>query len=330
MSRKILTLVVLFFVCYMSAHYWLRWKNQNSYDSVKLSKLVDCDPNSVRSLKIVQRENDKEEELIFERKDVPEPGVPAAALLARAEWMQTAPVPSEGDTLKLNHLASMVCEIYDPIPLRASEMKMSFTKERRAVRLEAGVETSPQRLATSVFEFGMVTADRLNLVQFSGEKTRTVKIPTQLLKLSSLPPAQFKNYRVARLSADNIEHATVRMDGKDRFVLERDGPGWRITAGAKKSVSASVEADRYVNRIATLLALKADFAPTGGPDCEKGNHKVAVELYAVGGRTEILGFDYGKKGEVSACSSARSAYFKIHRDMVAYLETPPARMIKSK
>lgn len=328
MGRKILFLIALFVACYMSAHFYIRWKNRVDLDSVKTSRLVDCDPNQVRALKIVQKENEKEEELSFERVDVPAPGIPPSVAIAKAVWIQSAPAQNEADTSILNRLASMICEIYDPISVREPELAVSGAKVRRALKLEAAVGAAGQAVSVSTFEFGLVSSDRLNTVRYqaAGNK-RMVKISPQLLQLASLPPAQYKNARVLRMNPDDVQYAKVSIDGKERFTLERAGSDWNVLLAQKNLGKGTPEAGRYVNRIATLRALDSQFDASAGAGCAKETHTVTVEIRGVGDDSERVGFDYQKKGDVSACNSTRSAKFKIHRDMVNYLETPVSKLV---
>lgn len=317
MARKIAILFSLFIVFYLGAHFWIRWKNRIQVDTIKTSSLIECEPHQVRGLKVLQREAAAEQMIVFERTDNPEPGLPPAAQLAQAEWSESTPAMGEADSASLNRLASLVCELYDPIPQRPEEMVESSAPERRAQRLEVSVAKG-EKLERHEIDFGQVGRDRLNVIRYrSGKGERTVKIPPQLLQLLSRPAKDFLNLRVLRSTADNIQHALVSFDGKERFTLERAGADWNISS-AGKTIKPSEEVERYLNRLSTLKALEAK--PGVAADCQKKPHKVSLELSLVGGKKEFVGFDFGKSGDVSACNGSRAASFRVHRDLVKHLD----------
>jgi len=323
MVRKIITLVVLFVVFYMSAHYYIRWKNTVTDDVTKISRLVECHPNDLRALRIQQRtEEGKPEELSFERVDQPQPGVPAVTAAERWEWKYVKPFPGEAEPVLIRRIASTICELYDPISLRDEDMKPDTMSHRHAERLEATLATKsgPQNY---IFEFGAVSPDHSNVIRFTGPGgTRVLRIPDHFLQAASLTPEAYRNLRVMRLEADNVERAELKIDGKERFTLERAGADWKVLLGGKEKGEGSEEASRFINRVSTLRAIGVDSPEYSPKDCESSPAKAVLNMHGVAGREEILRFNYGKAGDVAACSSARTMKFRVHHDLLQFLDIP--------
>lgn len=318
MAKKIITLFLIFIAFYLGAHYWIRWRNRVHVDTIKTTSLVVCEANQLRALKILQREGAREELVTLERVDSFQPGLAPAQQLAKSEWKEILPVAGEADGVLLNRLVSLLCELYDPIPLRAADMVEADNSRRGAQKLEFSLEKNG-RTEWHAIEFGAVSKDRQNIIRYrdGGGEERVVKIPAQLSQLVSQPPKQFINLRVLKTTADDIQSASVTVGGKEKFLLERAGAEWRFLRGGREAKPRE-EVERYVNRFATLKALEAE--PAAKQDCEGGAHKVKITFTRVAGEKEIVGFDYGKSGTLNACSSARSAKFKVHRDLLRYLE----------
>jgi len=317
-------LVLIF--SYMGAHYWIRWKNTVHDDVTKISRLVDCEPNEVRSLSILQSAEGMQEELIFQRVDQAQSGVPSVVAYAGAEWKYVKPMLGEADSTLIRRVASTLCEIYDPIALRESDMKPPEGEGRKALRIAVGLEGKKKAENLSV-EFGQVGPDRMNIVMVTSASIgkRVVKIPDRFLQSASLTPEQYRSLQVMRTNADNIQQATLKIDGKERFSLERAGADWKILAGGKAG-PASEEANRFVNRIATLKALDV-LEPEHEPQrCRSG--KAVFEVRGIAGREEIVRFDYGRGGDIAACSTSRSMKFRVHRDLLKYLDVPAESLTK--
>ena len=319
MAKKMLFLLLVFVACYLAAHFWIRHQNRNRNDSSVTTRLVECEPNEVRAFTITGRVAAGEAEVLrFERVDQPTAGTPVAAQISGADWLQTGPAKAEGDLTTLNHLAAVVCELYDPMPIPADEFKVGAESPvGRALSLEATANGKVHRL-----EFGMVGSDRLAMIRYG---SKNVRASAQLIQLASLPAEQYKNFRLSRMTADNIQAATVFAAGKEKFKLERAGADWQIEVKGNKK-AAGEEGNRYLNRIATLKALGAEEQAGAGENCAKEAHKISVEMTGVGGRKEVLGFDYGPNGDVQACSTIRGARFRVHRDMIKYLEASPEKL----
>lgn len=324
MARKIFTILAIFIAFYMAGHYWIRWRNTVTDDVTKVSKLVDCEPNQVRALSI----ESKPDRLEFGRVDVPAAGTPEPIQLLNAEWKITAPLKGEADAAMMSRLASVLCETFDPIPVRekdwvagSGDVKgLSFTVADGAGK------------GSHIFEFGSQTTDQMVFLKYTAPSgsARFVKLPNKLLQIVSLKPAQYLNMRVMRMQTDNISRLDVLTKGKEIFSLERESEGWKVLAKGKNLGAGSPEADKYVNRVATLRAIKVESEALNPANCEPGTNKFTLKFSGVAGKAETIYFQYGKVGPVTACSTAREALFTIHRDMIPYLETPLEKITAKK
>ncbi len=316
------SLLAIFLVAYFGAHFYIRWSNTVTDDVTKKSRLVECHPNDLREIKIHQVDAGKSRVLEFSRIDKPEPGVPAVTALARWEWKYIQPLKGEAEPVLLRRIAATICELYDPVPLGESDMQPDGRNFAHAEVLEATLSggAEPEKIA---FEFGAVAADHSNVVRFHGRRgERVVRIADSLQQASSRPAEDFLNLRVMRLEADNVQRATLKVDGTEHFTLERAGADWKVLLGEKEKGAGSDEAGRFVNRISTLRALAVLVSDYSPKECRESRAKAELFLRGLAGREEVLRFSYGKKGDVEACSSARSAKFKVHHDLVKYLEMP--------
>lgn len=316
---------------YLGAHYWIRAKNTVHDDVTKVTSLVSCDPNDVRAISITQVLNGKNEELEFERVDKIVPGVPTASAYAQADWRYLKPSQGEADATLLRRIASTVCELYDPIMLKEAGTNMPRAADVRAaetLRVALKEKDGERKLE---FSFGSPGTDRLVdvVLKNDGRVKGAAKIPVQLLQAASLPSEQYQSLRVMRIEADNVQTATLRIDGRERFTLERLGADWKVLENGKDKGPASEEANRFVNRLATLKAVGI-LEPSYGVDlCRRGKTKAIFEVRGVAGREEAVHFDYGKGGDIAACSTARTMKFRVHRDLLKYLEVP-AKALASK
>jgi len=325
MARKIATLLLIFITFYMGAHYWIRWRNSVTGDVTKISRLVDCDPNQVRLIKITQRRATDEVALSFSRTDKPRSGLSSSAQVSFSEWDFLSPLTGEADASVMVRFASMFCDTYDPIPTSEDQfIPGSSPVEKIEFSLEGGKNSGLHTLI-----FGGISNDRMSVVKYvppSGDQ-RTVKIPPKIMQQASLEPVSFLNMKVVRMSADNVIRAAVFFKAKEQFVLEREGDGWNVIAEGRPPVAGSGEAAKYVNRLTTLRALKVDKEALSPSACEANSSQVRVELFGVGDRRETLFFQYGKRGPVSACNSARETLFTVHRDLIQYIEQPISALV---
>jgi hypothetical protein len=326
MIRKIGIILLVFVAFYTGAHFWIRWRNTVTDDVTKLTRLVECDPNEVRSLNLTSRAEDEGVVLSFTRTDTARPGLSSSAQLTFSEWRMHSPLKGEADAAVLTRFASMFCELYDPIPTRDDLFSEgAVAAESLVFGLEGGKESGEH-----ILRFGPVTEDRMNVVRYVSPRgaERTIKIQPKLLQLASLRSEDYLNRRVMRITADNVNVAIVFAGGKEKFTLEREGAGWRVLIAGKVQGGGSEEATKYVNRLTTLRALKADEDSLSPSACEDSASKMSVRVEGVGDRQETVYFQYGKTGPLTACNTARDALFTIHRDMVRYLETPVVELLE--
>jgi hypothetical protein len=324
MAKKI-AIILLIFVCfYLGAHFYIRWKNQATTEMSKVTHLVQCDPNEVRAIKITQKDG---KQLSFSRVDQAGAGVPPAAQLAASEWKYESPLSGEADASVMIRFASMFCEIYDPAPTRDEEYSEGAAPVDRIVFQLA--ERGDHSL-----RFGKATEERMVVARFEGKgESRTVKIPPKIMQLAAQEPLAFLNTRVMRMTADNVNVATVYQGNKELYRLERQGEGWRVMADGKDLGPGSEEAQKFVNRLSTLKALKVDSEALSPTNCERAQSKISVEFAGVGNRKEALFFQYKpepkgkeKPSGVTVCNTARDALFTVHRDLIPFIELPAVKM----
>jgi hypothetical protein len=314
-------LFVVLIVTYLGAHYWIRWKNTVHDDVTKVSSLVDCEPNDVKAIAITQQADGKTEELEFERLDQPVPGTPTAVSYAQADWRYLKPSRGEADATLLRRISSTVCELYDPVLLAhddAGNLAPAESRSARFLKILLKGKAGERKLS---FRFSAPGADRMVTVSAELDGvTRAAKIPPQLLQAASLSPEQYQSLQVMRTDADNIQTATLRIDGKERFTLERLGADWKLLEQGKDKGPASEEANRFVNRLSTLKALGVMEPSYGADRCRASAARAVFDVRGVAGREESVRFDYGRGGEIAVCSTARTMKFRVHRDLLKYLD----------
>ncbi len=318
-------LLLVLIATYMGAHYWIRWKNTVHDDVTKLGRLAECEPHTIRRISITQVVGGNREDLEFERVDQQTEGVPAVASYAQAEWRFVKPARGEADTTLLRRIASTVCELYDPILIRPGELDMGTGSEldhRLAAALDVELAGKNGKTEKLKFEFGRIGNDRLVMVSLKGpgDQEKAARIPAQLLQASSFSPENYQSLQVMRTHADNIQTATLLIDGKERFTLERLGADWKLIEKGKDKGAASEEANKFVNRVATLKGLEVLDPSYGADRCRAGNAKAILQVSGVAGREESVRFDYGRAGDIAACSTSRTMKFRVHRDLLRYLD----------
>lgn len=327
--RRVLTLLVIFVAFYMGAHYWIRWRNTVTDDVTKISRLVECEPNGMRRLKLVREVGGKAEELRFERVDQPEPGLTPAMQFARSEWKYVSPFEGEADPVALRRVASVICELYDPVPMRKEDAQGGPGAD--GARALTASFSGPGGALDVAFEFGPLSGGgRSSAIRFQGGGSeRTVGIPSQLFQAASLAPEAYRNYRVMRVEGDNVQVVSLAVDGKERFSLERNGADWSVLAGGKQR-PGSEAAGRFLNRLASLRAIGIEDPAYSPERCAQDKARAVVGLRAVAGREETLRFSYGKTGNMVACSTDRSTKFLVHRDLLKFLDVSAASVTAQK
>lgn len=327
MARKILSLLALFIAFYLGAHFYIRWKNTVHDDVTKISRAVECQPNDFRALTLVQADGNKREEIRLERVDSPTGGLPSAVALAQWQWKIASPLAGEADAVLIRRIAATICELYDPIPVRETDFQPETATRRLAREVSAVLVSSGQEKKIK-FEFG-AWQDRQTVVRYTNEsqKVRTLKIPDRFLQVTSVPPEEFRNLRVMRLDGDNVQRAVLRIDGKERFTLERAGADWSVLIAGKEKGQGSEEADRFVNRLSTLKALSVEEEGFSREACAKMPAKAVISFLGVADKDEELRFQYGAQGDLTGCSTRGTQKFRVHRDLVKYVDIPIRKVL---
>lgn len=324
MAKKIGTLLALFLVAYMGAHFYIRWKNTVTDDVTKISRMVDCHPNDFRAIRIEQSAEGKPEELSFIRVDKPEPGLPSVTAASRWEW-RFEKTGGEVDPVAVRRIASTICELYDPIAIRESEFQPANKGSGRvAQKISATLLVAEGKEQKISFEFGAPAANRENLVRFTfgDQSPKGFRISDRFASIASKSPEEFRNLRVMKLEADNVQQATLRINGKERFTLERAGADWKVFLNGKEKGDGAETAERFLNRVSTLQALTVSQKEFTAQNCEAAKAKAELILKGIGGKEEQLRFNYEGDGPVSACSSLGSQQLTVHHDLVKYIDIP--------
>ncbi|MGZ3651311.1 MAG: DUF4340 domain-containing protein [Bdellovibrionota bacterium] len=319
MARKILLLVVLFIACYMAAHFYIRYKNTVTDDVTKIGRLANCQPSDARTIKIEQFSDGKKQELFFERTDHPAAGIPAVAAMERWSWVMKAPSRGVADPTAIRRIASTLCELYDPTPVRPEEFRAELATRRLARRVEFTMDSG----AASSVEFG-ADQDRSTVIHYKGpEGDKMVRIPDRFLEVVSLPVAEFKNMRLMRLETDNIQKAELTIDGKERFTLERSGADWNVKLNGGLIGAGSEEAAKFLNRLSTLRGIRVMAEDFSAEKCAALKARAVVKAIDLMGQEEKVRFEYGKTGgSLTACSSLGAQEFEVHHDMLPFLDVP--------
>lgn len=318
--KKLSLLLLILIVSYLGAHYWIKWRRTLHDDVTKVGRFVSCEPNQIRLIE-VERTTPmlQPEKLKFERVDRADPGVPEAILFARSDWRYRSPLTGEAEASTLRRIASSLCELWDPILIQEPKAFQSLTK------ISFLTETGG-RGSLSVSQPG---EDRLVIAKFespSGE-TKFAKIPDLIYRVVGIPVEDFRTKRVVRMEADNVQRATLIFSGKERFTLERAGAGWVILFGEERIGTGGASAGKFVNRLATLQALDVIEPEFSAQECKKLKARATVNLAGVAGREETVVLDYGRGGDIAACSTGRNMKFRVHRDLVKYIDISPRALM---
>jgi hypothetical protein len=299
----------------MGAHYYIRWRNTVTDDVTKLGRIVECQANDVRAIRINGVIEGKPQELAFERLDHPIPGIPPAADLEQWQWKMSSPLAGVADPALIRRIASALCELYDPIPVRSSDFRLGPEEKK----LEATLATSVGE-AKVHFEFGVLSRPSTVIRYFGFGQERTVRIPDLFLETISLPIEKYRNKKVLNLDADNIQRATLKVEGKERFTLERAGGDWKVFQNGKEKGAGNAEAGKFVNRISTLEAIEIVAEGFYAPECNSLKANALVQVQDVLGKVSEIRFAYSPNSDLTACSTRGSQKFRIHRDFLPYLD----------
>jgi len=315
MMKKILISLVVFVALYLGLHFWLRHKKTVTDDVTKLGRLVECDPNTISGIQI----NLSKETVTYERKDAIRAGTPASLSLTNSEWYASGSIRGEADGSLLARLAAMVCETYDPLPLRGGDFTPLPEGKTASIAFS---EIKDGKRVNHLIGFGAQTSDRMTLIRYvspSGS-VNIFKVPTKLFQLVSQPAKSTLNRRVARMRSDNIMKMVVKAKNKEIFQMERTDSGWNVMEGKKSLGLSPVEADKFINRLTTLSALDVSSDGLSPQYCEPGSTDWELQMSGVTAQAETVFFTVNKAGLLKACSSARNTLFFVHRDFLKYLQ----------
>ncbi len=324
MAKKIAIILGIFVGFYLSAHYYIRWKNTVTDNVTKVKKIISCEPNDITSIKIVHSGSNGTG-LLIQRVDPKVPGAPAALQFEQSEWKILAEPKIEAEQSLTTGIAAKICEIYDPIPSKEEEFQqLGGAKVTLDVSAAKDGSESSWKL-----EFTGLGNDRLVVMKLSegGGSPKYYKTAAKLFQLATLPQKEFVNTRLMRMQADNINRMSVGFAKGKSFRLERNAEGWDVFAGDKALGKGNEEAVRFVNRFTTLKAIAVNYEELNPNVCDPDKGSATVQIEGLNNRVELLSFHYGKNGPIKACNSQREAIFTIHRDFVPFLETPMSKML---
>jgi hypothetical protein len=322
MAKKIAYFLLAFVIAFAAGRGWMWARERAAKAPVQNARLIDCDPNQVRGIRVLRKDG---RTLEFHRLDQPRPGVPAAAQLAMAQWRMTGNPETEADASVLSRIASMACDLYNPAPAEG----VAFGESAGSAK---SLELVTQKDGVAVIhslDFGGFTANRQALVRYRagvGDTGVQAQVTPKLLQLSSLEPDEYRNLKVLRFNGDQMMMVSLVAGKQERFTLERDGAGWSIYQKNRKIADGGERANQYVNRFGTLRALAAK--PAAGVKCDALPYKFKLSFGGVGSRGEELFLDYDKSGPVRACNSARDSLFEVHRDLLQYVDVPAMSLTK--
>ncbi|RZA03814.1 MAG: hypothetical protein EOP11_15875, partial [Proteobacteria bacterium] len=73
MAKKFGVFILMFVVAYGAGRAWMYWQDLRARSTPLTARLIECDPNDVRGIRILQKGGAT---LEFHRSDAPRPGVP--------------------------------------------------------------------------------------------------------------------------------------------------------------------------------------------------------------------------------------------------------------
>jgi hypothetical protein len=164
-------------------------------------------------------------------------------------------------------------------------------------------------------------------VSEAGKSDRFFRIPHLFQQVTSLPPEAYRNLRVMKIDADNVQRASLTIDGKERFTLEREGADWRVMLHGKAVGKGSDDAGRFVNRLSTLRAVGVRAEGFSAEECAAMKARAVLTVQGVGEKEETVRFDYGRRGNLKACSTLGTQQFEVHHDLLPFLDVPLLRVV---
>ncbi|MCO5142464.1 MAG: hypothetical protein M9962_05170 [Oligoflexia bacterium] len=312
MYKKIIALVILFIVAYLGAHFYIRESRQIKTDTTILTRLVDCEPNSIKKMKI---RNERGEVFEFIRTDLAIEGMPSSSQFAFAEWQVETPKNGEGDTQSINRLASMTCESFNPVPISEEDWKSNISGLSNIVYME--LETIKDNV---LINFAKVHSDKtIDIeVKIGNKNSSYYRVPAKIFTLINAEENGWKNYKITKMPNDSIQIVSVFYKNQEKFTLEREGVSWRKKIDSVDKGLASDEANKYVNRISTLKAIEIKNPSFGKDNCESQAKDFKIVFRGLNNNSEVIVLNKNKDN-LFACSSLRDSEFVVHKDLLKYL-----------
>mgnify|MGYP003349266913 FL=1 len=141
--------------------------------------------------------------------------------------------------------------------------------EKRASSLQFSLESSVGKRSFEL-QFGALRPDQTveaRLIR-DGKPAGVFALPLILSQMVSLPNEAYRNLKVLRMEADNVQRAKLSIEGKERFTLERAGSDWKVFSGGRALGDGSEEAGRFLNRMTTLRGIGIAAEGQTSRDCD--------------------------------------------------------------
>lgn len=324
--KKPLILAGVFIVAWLLSYTWTRWRYALPAGGQAAKKLLNCDADKVSEIQIQRTEK----------------GAPTAKLVLKKTitsgditWSVAEPQLGEADASLAGRLATMFCDIYAPEAVKTDWMSAGFNEDRFNINLQ----DENNKTVSAVINGASAGRDTWITLEDHRNATKFYRGNPTIKEIIKLPPEKFQNRRVMKLAGDNILELCIEQPAKPRFCFSREGSEWSLARDSKVLGPTTEEADKYVNRIATVQAIEILDLDKSVDECRKRLPAAGfsrVQLIGVADRKEYLFISMKttdlKSGEkvLVACDSARNSVFGIHPSLVKYLRVEPYRLLAKK
>jgi hypothetical protein len=307
-KTKVIILIAVFLVTAFLGRIFSRSHHDASVEK-NATKLLECDAAKVRRIEL-----NRDESLVFERTDQESERAFQAHVLDLIQWQMRAPAAHEADVARVSKIASLACETYSPEPESKAEAQ-GVAFDGPSVFLSYG--DSGQKFE---LHFAKKIESRKAFVRTGNG--RVYRLSENFYHLLTAPTEAFENRRVSRISPSNVMSLKTWRGKQPLVELERTGEGWILKNGNRTLGSGSIEATKYVNRAANLLALKiySGDSPCGKPA------QFRVHVVGISDRQEEWKFIPAKEGFL-VCNSQRSDVYVVHKDIAKYLNVPAKKLM---
>lgn len=323
--KKLGALAVIFFVAAAGGYFFNVLRAPKRVET-KDNRLVACDPARIKLLRLVRTGKPTGDQTVeMQRTDTASAKAFEARVFDQMDWALTLPVSAEADVAVASRLAASLCETTDQIPVtdgEAADIQPANTLVAEE-HTDGGVKQHTLHFASRL------EGRQVRVWVGDPKEKRVFKVLAKLAGLIDAPAATFQNRKVARTLPNNVMQAAFSKKGKDVFTLDRNGADWQVVPAGRGAAQGSDEAEKYVNRVANLMALEV-LSSGGSSECEeKAVYRLAFA--GIGGKKEILSFSapgqFGGKKGLLACSSLRKTAFLVHGDLLKYLDVDPKRLV---